>query len=156
MGLVAEGPQDEEVQTLKEEKGVIINTAAVGYIGQRAKPISQDFLLPVIDLYGGYLLTEELELPFNNVSVYLRDTLAVGRGGKDVFENIPQTVDSWTVAVARYGAFLKVVVYSHLVQSEYMVGMGMGKEDGIDAIDAISESLLAEVSGGVDEDVSVI
>lgn len=81
----------------------------------------------MIDLYGAYLLTEELELLFNNVSGYLRDPRTVGGGGEDISEDFPQAVDSEAIAVAGYSTSLKIVVYSHLIQPEDMVSMGMGK-----------------------------
>ena len=42
MGLIAEGPQDEDVQTLKEKKGVLLNSTAVGYVSQGADPVTQN------------------------------------------------------------------------------------------------------------------
>jgi len=110
----------------------------------------------MIDLYGAYLLTEELELLFNNVSGYLRDPRTVGGGGEDISEDLPQAVDSEAIAVAGYSSPLKIVVYSHLIQPEDMVSMGMGKQNGIDAIDVISQGLLAEVGGGIYEDIASI
>ncbi len=156
MRLIAEGAQNEDVQTLKKAQGVFLNPTAVGDISQGAYPIAQNLRLPMIDLYGAYLMTEETELLFNNVSDYLRDSLTIGGGGEDIFENFPQAVDGGSITVAGDSAFLKIVVYSHLIQPEDMVGMGMSKEDGIDAIDAIAESLLAEVCGAIDEDIVAI
>lgn len=42
MGLVAKGSQDEDIQTLKEVKGVLLNPTAVGYVSQGADPVTQN------------------------------------------------------------------------------------------------------------------
>lgn len=74
---------------------------------------------------------------------------------KRVFEDPADYFERWCRNVHRDVCALPVVEGPNIVQTEDMVGVGVGVNDGIQVIDAGTENLRSEIRRRIDNDVVV-
>ena len=75
---------------------------------------------------------------------------------KDVGEGAANHAKGFFRAVDRERRFLADVERANVVEAEDVVGVAVGEQDGVEAIEADAEGLLAEIGCGVDDDVLAV
>src|SRR6266699_2505996 len=75
---------------------------------------------------------------------------------ENISENAPDDLKRVFVAVYRQGRALANVVGTNVVEAENMVGMAVGEQDGVEALEPGAHSLLAKVGGGVDDHIVTV
>jgi hypothetical protein len=154
MGTETQPIEDEEVERAEEiERGVGYG-GAVGEIGEVADAVAEDGIAAMHERNGDNGLAEDLEGAGDLVETelgYARDSVG---GGEDVGEGLAENGSGGGLGPGVDGA-LDVGVDTDVVEAVDVVGMSVSDEDGVERLDGVVEHLLAEVDGGVDDEVAI-
>lgn len=156
MRVATEGVEDEDIKVLEEGDALVGDVAHVSEIGGAAEPVACDLLAAVGDGDALEAGAEEVETGtgrgFDPVKL---DASAGGiavLGAKGVFEDALEGLRGGVVGVDREIAFDVKAERTEVVEAHDVVGVTVGVEDGVDAANALANSLGVEVRAGVDED----
>jgi len=157
MGLVAESVEEENLNALEEGQRFIGDFAVIGEVGEFADAEAIDRHGAMEKGDGDYFLFVEVE-GFTGDYFGLEFGAAgfVAGVGEDVFEDAADDVEGGLAAVDGDVAGLAEVEGADVVETENVVGVAVGEEDGVELGDADAEGLITEVGGGVDDDVFVV
>ena len=155
--FAAEGVEDEDVQASEERKALCGDVAEIGEVGGRAEAVSGDGLAAVGDGNALEAGTEEGDLRAGG-----RGQAVEGDAGacwvailsaEGVVENALDGSGCGVVGVEGKIAGRVEAEGAEVVHAEDVVSVPVGVEDGVDAADALADSLGVEVGAGVDDDV---
>ncbi len=99
---------------------------------------------------GNNLRAHQLEWAIDDVEVHARDGALRGSVIEDVREGAAKHAKRFFRAVHRERRFLTDVEGANVVEAEDVVGVGVGEQNGVEAIEANTQCLLAKVGRGVD------
>ena len=153
--LVAQRVDHQIVDAGEQRHGLLGYAAEVGDIDQAADAVAQHGHVAML---GGNRFpgrAQQLERPFDHVRDDPRNRAQHRLAVKDVRESPPQNGQSLLIGVDRQSRFLAEVEGANVVESQDVVGVAVGIDDGVQAFQAVAQSLKAEVGGSVDDHVMV-
>lgn len=155
--LVLERIEDEQVQALEQFETRGRDEIRVGAVGDVADAETQDRHVAVKEWDGRPNLAGDFERAV--------DDLPLEVGAEDfhlrfgLFERVAET--SRQDGVRRgirpdiQRAFFERIKSADIVKTHDVIGMSMGKDDGVDHVDGISDALQAKFRGGVDQNPGI-
>ena len=99
---------------------------------------------------------EKLEGASKDVQGNAGDGAERGLFIENVGKGAAQRSESFFVAVNGERGFLADVERPNVVETQDVVGMAVGEQDGVEAVEPGAQGLLAEVGSGVDDDVLIV
>ena len=153
---VAQGVDNEIVEISEERGGSLRQGAEVSEIGGAAKAKAEDFEVAVLERDGHKLDAHQFERGVHDMQINAGDAALRGCAVKNVGKGAAQYAEGFFRAVDRERRFLADVERANVVEPEDVVGVVVGEEDGVEAIEADAEGLLAKVGRGVDDDVLAV
>src|ERR1700682_2644308 len=155
MGTMAQRIEEEHAQVLEARHGLGRNIAMVGEIGRVAEAEAVYHAGAVREPEGQEFESKQIEgRGFEDIHFEVRP----GRFGfalvKDVAERPADIGDGFGRTVDGDDAALPEVEGAYVVESHDVIGVRVRAEDGVNALDAGAQGLIAEIGRGVDEDVA--
>src|SRR6516165_6420239 len=152
MRLVAESVQNKNVQILEQRQGSLGDGAEIGHVGGIAKAEAQDGQVAVQDGYGNQPLSPEVKRAVDKLRVELGDSPIGIRLVKDVLVDAADALHGPAVGVNGNRHVLPEVKDADIIQSEDVVGVLVGEDDGVQPSHPGAQGLLAKVGRGIDDD----
>ena len=154
MRFVAQGVEKKHVEILQFSDGGFGDFVMVREIGNVAKAEAVDFFAAMHHRDRLEAQAKDFErCAVDQIDVELRDVRAAVLHFEGVGEDAPDGGEGVGRGVDGDGA-LAVVEGTHVIHSKDVVGVTVGIEDGVEAINSCGEHLGAEVGRCIDEDVT--
>jgi hypothetical protein len=152
--LAAQSGEDDAVEALEEGKALFGNVADVGEVGGLTEAESVNELLTMADGNADEVDAVNRHALLEREDFYAGAVRVSGRRGKGVVVDAIEDAGGFAGGVKRDDAAFSSdgeAEGSEIIQAEDVVCVIVGIEDGIDAVEPASESLLAEVGSGVND-----
>ena len=161
---VAQGVEDQEVEVLEKRPGFGGDARHVGAVGQGLAGVvdaeAGDGEAAVQETQGGEGGVVELDRAgdFEGEGDQFGDEgiVDVAVRGEDVFEHAGQRVVGRRLGVDFERGVHGGVEAAQVVEAEDVVGVGVGDEDRVEATEFRPQGLVAQVGGGVDENLAAL
>ncbi len=159
--LVAKGVEDEDVEVLQERDAVRWDVAHVGEVGGGAEAVADDGVAAVGDGDDDEFCAEEVDGGAGRGVDAIDDDARGGWGKRSILRKVYSKTRSMifcggVVGVEREAVGLAEGEGAEVVHAEDVVGVAVGVEDGVDAVDVFADGLGVEVGAGVDQDGVVV
>jgi hypothetical protein len=148
---IAEGVENEVVETFEQSGRGRRQGAEIGEVGSAAEAKTEDFEIAVAQGHGDDWHAKKLEGAVDDVEGDAGDGAERRRFIEDVRKCAAEDLEGFFGTVHGDCALLADVEGANVVEAEDVVSMAVGEENGIKAIEANAQSLLAEVGSGVDD-----
>ena len=128
----------------------------IGEIGAIAEAKAVGDVFAVVDFDGLDFYAGDLD--GSGIKYVSGEAGAAGFGGRlveDVLKSAADGDEGFGGGVDGDIVFLHEVEGANIVEAEDVVGVGVGVEDGVEAVDLVAEGLIAEIGRGVNEDALV-
>ena len=155
--VIAQGVEDQIVETKKQRAGGRGEGREVGEIGGAADAETENLLVTVDEGDGdeeGGVGSQWMKGSGDGVEGNLGDDAESGKAVKNVGKGAAQDGLRVVRGEDGHGKFLAHVKRTDVVEAENVVGVGVGEDQGVEAFEASAEGLGAEVGRGVDDDVA--
>lgn len=153
---VTKSIQDEHVEILQQRNRRFRHGAEIGEVSCVAEAEAEDRDVPVNERNRGDGGSEQLNWAIDEIDLYERHGaelwLAIEYVGKSIAENLK----SFLARKNRECRALPHVEGTNVVEPENVVGVGVGKYDGVEALDAAAQGLLAKIRCRVNDDVVAV
>ena len=156
MRSVSQRVDDQVIQIFEKRGGGIRQRTEIGEICRAAEAKAEHPEIAVQQRHGNNLHAHQLEWAMDNVEVDARNGALRGRVVKNIGKGAANHAKRFFRAVHGERGFLANVEGANIVEAEDVVGVAVGEEDGVEAIEADAEGLLAKVGRGVDDDVLAV
>src|SRR5258707_12259376 len=150
---VAQCVDDQIVQAFEERGRRVRQGTEIGEIGGAAKAKAEHFEVAVQQGDGNNLRAHQLKWAIDDVEVHARDGALRGSVIEDVREGAAKHAKRFFRAVHGQGGFLADVEGANVVEAEDVFGVGVGEQNGVEAIEANTQCLLAKGGRGGDDRV---
>ena len=152
MGNVAECIEDQFVEILQQSEGGVGKGAEVGEVGGAAEAVAEDFEVAVEKRDGSEGDAEKLEGLADFAKGDTGNGAELGETVEDVREGAAQGLEGGSVGIDGKNGVLAEVVRADVVEAHDVVGVSVGEEDGVEAIEFCAQGLLAKIGRGVNDD----
>ena len=157
MGFVAKCVQKQHVEPGEVLHGFFRDLAVIGEIGEGAEAESVDLAFSVQQRHRSAGDPKQIErLAIEDVWLDSRTRGLRGLSGKHIAKAMLDTGESLLGAVNGDRATLAKVERADVVETHDVIGVGMGKQDGVKVRDGGAEGLLSKIGRGVDEDRTAV
>src|ERR1700730_2547127 len=150
---IAQGIYDQVIQIFEECGRGVWQRAEVGKISRTAKAKAEHFQIAMPQRHGNDLHAHQLERAIDDVKVHAGNSALRGRFIEHIGKGATNHAKSFFRAVDRQRGFLANVEGANVVEAEDVVGMAVGEQNGVEAVETDAQGLLTKVGCGVDDDV---
>src|SRR5579859_6409738 len=151
MRKVAQGVNDQVVEVFEQCGGGFRKGTEIGEISGAAETKAEHLKIAMQQRHGHEGNTHEFERAGDDAQIHAGDAALLGDAVKDVSKGAAQDAEGFFGAVDGQGRFLANVEGANVVETENVVGVPVGEQDGVKAIESNTQGLLAEVGSGVDD-----
>src|SRR5579859_2894065 len=156
MRRVAKSIQDEHVEILQQGNGRFGHGAEIGEIGGVAKTEAENRDVAMNEWNRSDCSSEQANRAVDQIDCDKRHRTEFGLAVKDVGESAAQNLKSFFARKNGKRRTLAHIEWANVVESENVVGVSVSEEDGVQALDAGAQGLLAKVWSRIDDNVLAI
>src|SRR5579863_9950384 len=151
MRLVAQGVENQHVQSFEQGNRRVRDGAEIGDVGRLAETEAENRQVAVQDGKRRPATAKEIERPVDDVRIELGDPSVRIRLVENVLEDTPDVLHRRAVSVNGNRLALAKVEDANVIQTQQVIGVGVRKNDGVEPRHALAQRLLAEVGRRVDD-----
>ena len=153
MRLGAQRVEDDDVEAIEQGEARVRNAVHVSEVGGVAEAIAGDFEVSVHERHRSKGNAGDIDRAIEAEQLNPR-ACGVGRVGREgVGEDAFEHFGCGLIGVqGQLPVAMREAQGAEVVETEDVIGVRVGVEDGIDVADAEAQRLLAEIRAGVDED----
>ncbi len=153
---VAEGVENEVVEIFQQSGGGRGQGTEIGEVGGAAETKTEDFEIAVAQRHRDDWHAKKFERAVDDVEGDARNRAERRRFIEDVRKCAAEDLEGLCGTVHGDCALLADVKGANVVEPEDVIGVAVGEEDGVEAIETDAQGLLAKVGRGVDDYVLLV
>src|SRR5262249_15694091 len=151
MGPVPQRVEKKDVETAQLLHGLRRNLTEVGEGSRRSEAKAVDFRVTVDDFHRLKPRSEQVQRAVDPLHLYAGDAPVLVRSVKNVTEDSLHGFRSRVKGVQRDLLLAAETKRTHVVETQDVVGVSMGINDGVDVRNVLADGLLAKVRRGVND-----
>lgn len=154
MRSVTKRVEDEMVEIAQKSFGGFRYGAEIREVGDGADAEAVHGERAVLGGNGNDACAEKFKGAIQWMKLNLRKRAFRGLRLKNVREGAAENREGFFRGINRDGGFLLLIERTNVVEAKNVVGVGVSVENGVEAIDILTQGLMAEIGRGVDDDVA--
>ena len=153
MRTVSQCVEHHDIEAVQQGPGALRDGVAVRQVRESVEAETEDLPRSVKQWDRDNPLAVDGDIAVDREEIQRRQASTAGRRWiEDVREGLSNAVERHPVPIAGHRMLLCGGKASRLVEPQYVIGMAMSEQNGIDPPDVVSERLLAQVGSCVDQD----
>src|SRR5215831_10622097 len=156
MGPVPQRVKEKDIEIAQAAHGFRRYLTEVGEIRGRSEAETVDLSIAVNDFHRFERRAEQFQDAVDPLHLHASDAAVLVVGLKNIAEHVFDGLGCWIEGIERDFAFVAKTEWTHIIQAQDVVGVGVRVNDGVDVGDVFADGLFTEVGCSVNENAPAI